>query len=124
MKRQNPFKAFLLIAVFLVGRTALSVAAQEPPPKDAKPKPEKEAVLSDEEKETRLAAEQVVGGIELEIFNDDKWTKVKRIEKPLLFFSDATRKEVDPVIPGSLAADIEQVVVVFSPVLLEERRQI
>jgi hypothetical protein len=88
MTRQIHCKTFLMIATLAILSTAWPVAARAPP-EGAKPKPEKE--LSDAEKETRRASEEFVSGIDLEIFSDDKWTKVKRIEKPLLLFGDATR---------------------------------
>jgi hypothetical protein len=89
MTRQFPFRTFLTIATVMILSTASSVAAQPLPPEGVKSKPEKE--LSDAEKEIRRAAEQLVNGFDLEILKDDKWTKVKRIEKPLLFFGDSTR---------------------------------
>ncbi len=90
MTRQILCKTSLLIATFSVMSTALPVASQEPPP-EAKPKPEKEAPISDAEKETRRASEKFVSAIDLEMQSDDKWIKVKRIEKPLLMFGDPTR---------------------------------
>ncbi len=39
----------------------------------------------------RREAERLVGGIDLEVYRDDAWSKVKRIAKPLLHFGDATR---------------------------------
>ncbi len=89
MTRQVRFRISLSIATLWITSTALPVAAQEPPPKGADPKPEKQ--LSDEEKATRRAAEELVKTIDVEIQYDDKWTKVKRVEKPLLYFSDNTR---------------------------------
>ncbi len=91
MSRRTPFQIFLVIATLSIMSTALPAASQQPPPQDAKPKPDKEAALSDEEKEARRASEQFVGGIDVEIQSDDKWTKVKRVEKPLLLFGDDTR---------------------------------
>jgi hypothetical protein len=73
----------------MVSTTSSAVA--QPPPEGARPKPEKEAAVSEEEMANRRAAEQLVNTIEIEIFSDDKWTKVKRIEKALLFFGDNTR---------------------------------
>jgi hypothetical protein len=80
-----------MIATLTIVSTAWPVAAQGPPPEGAKVKPEKQATLADEEKEARRASEQLVSGIDLEIQSNDKWTKVKRIEKPLLMFGDDTR---------------------------------
>ncbi len=88
MSREVPCKLVLIIAIAAL---ALPIASQEPPSKDADAKPEKEAALSDAEKQARRASEQFVNTIELEQFSDDTWTKVKRIEKPLLFFGDDTR---------------------------------
>jgi hypothetical protein len=85
----TPFRALLMIAFLSVTSTALLAASQQPPPNGAKPNPDKE--LSDEEQGVRRAAEKLVGEIDVEIQSDDKWTKVKRIEKPLLFFGDDTR---------------------------------
>jgi hypothetical protein len=89
MTRANFFKTFLLITMLSIVSTA-AAAAQEPAKDAPKPNPDKEA-LSEEEKENRRAAEQLVSGIEIEVFSDDKWVKVNRIERPLLFFADDTR---------------------------------
>ncbi len=91
MSRKVPFNLVRMIAVAAIVSMALPVASQEPPSKDADAKPEKEAALSDAEKQARRAAERFVDTIELEQLSDDMWTKVKRIEKPLLYFSDETR---------------------------------
>jgi hypothetical protein len=84
-----PFKTFFAIAMLSLVSTALPAVAQSPPKEG--PKPDKEA-LAEAEKESRRAAEKLVSGIEVEIFSDDKWTKVKRVEKPLLLFGDDTRE--------------------------------
>jgi hypothetical protein len=84
-----PIKAGLMTAAFLV----VSAAPADPPtePPGAKqPAPEK-GVGADPDEENRRAAEQFVSGIELEVFRDDTWVKVKRIEKPLLYHGDPTR---------------------------------
>ncbi len=85
------FRTLLMIATLSLASTALPAASQEPPPKGAKPNPDKEEALSEDEKTTRRAAEQFVNTIELEMLSEYKWAKVKRIEKPLLYFSDDTR---------------------------------
>jgi hypothetical protein len=69
------------------------------PASRAEPKPPTDGKKDDPPKETEPAvddryrrdAEKVVGGIEMEVFKEDAWTKVKRIEKPLLFYDDPTR---------------------------------
>jgi len=92
MTRQTLCKTLLTIAALGIVPAALSVTAQQPPPpEDAKPKLEKEAPISDAEKETRRLSEKIVNGIDVEIASGDKWTKAKRIEKPVLLFGDATR---------------------------------
>jgi hypothetical protein len=54
----------------------------------AAPEAEKNA-----EERVRREAEHLIRGIEMEIrSDDDKWTKVERIEKPLLFYTEPTRK--------------------------------
>jgi hypothetical protein len=90
MTQMLPFRTLLIMAMLSIVPAAFPAAAQEPS-KEA-PKPETEADISDEEKENRRAAERLVSKIEVEFFSDDKWTKVKRIEKPLLLFGDDTRR--------------------------------
>jgi hypothetical protein len=79
-----------MIAALLVGCTALagSLAATDSEVKKAKSEPE--AGASSEE-QTRREAERVVREIDLEFLRDDKWAKVERIEKPLLFYVEPTR---------------------------------
>ncbi len=82
MSRQSlpiSFGLLPMVAAFLLA----SVASADPPKKDD---PEKEA-----DKEYRREAAKLVGGIEVEILVGEKWSKVKRIEKPLLYYGDATR---------------------------------
>jgi hypothetical protein len=86
MTPRHAVNAFLLLAALSL---ASPVTAKEPPAKDDKPKPEKD--ISEEEMQARRAAEKLVNGIEVEVFRDDNWVKVNRIEKPLLFFTDDTR---------------------------------
>jgi hypothetical protein len=87
----------ILLGTHLVGIALLLASGaswgypQNPPPDGKKDQPEKETPATDAEKEIRREAEQVVGAIDLEAFGDDKWSKVKRIEKPLLLFGDSTR---------------------------------
>ena len=64
---------------------AAAAAAADPP--RAKP----DAPGKDAGAEHRREAERLVGGIELEVLSDGKWSKVKRIEKPLLLYGDPTR---------------------------------
>lgn len=75
--------AYLMIVALLVVSTALA----EPP---QQPQSEKGAG-PDADEEIRREAEKVVSQIDLEVLRDDKWTKVERIEKPLLFYGDHTR---------------------------------
>jgi hypothetical protein len=51
------------------------------------------AQTSDESSEIRKAAEQLVDGLELEALRGETWVKVKRIDRPLLLFSDDTRAD-------------------------------
>jgi hypothetical protein len=69
---------------------AVSPALAQSPPGPAKEKAEK-AVKPDTGSEIRRAAEQVVDGIEVEVLSDSQWSRVKRIQKPLLFYGDSTR---------------------------------
>jgi hypothetical protein len=79
------FCAGSMFAALLVGS-----ATADPPkvPDEKKDKPEK---TSDADEEHRRAAEKVVAEIEVEVLVAEKWVKVKRIDKPLLYYGDATR---------------------------------
>jgi hypothetical protein len=67
---------------------ATVTADDQKEPKDAK-NDSKESAEADEV--FRREALKLVDGIEVEIWNDEKWSKVKRIEKPVLFYGDPTR---------------------------------
>ena len=71
------------------GRGGRPANSQSQPPEDKKDKPEKEKESADE-KYLRTSG-KLVSGIELEIYKDETWSKVKRIEKPLLLYGDPTR---------------------------------
>jgi hypothetical protein len=86
----NPVKACLMIVPLLAVLTARADPSQGPS-KEKKDKAENGAV-PDVNETIRRDAEKVVDGIEVEVLSDDQWTKVKRIEKPLLFFGDSTRE--------------------------------
>ena len=67
-----------------------SAPADQPKKSERKTKTPKAGPDADEQ--YRLAAKELVRGIEVEVLVSDKWSKVKRIEKPLLFYGDATRE--------------------------------
>jgi hypothetical protein len=73
----------------LVVATTLAGAAGSS--SEAKQDKTKEGAGANADKQSRREAEQVVGGIDLEMLSDDQWTKVERIEKPLLYYSEPTR---------------------------------
>ena len=79
-----PFCAGLMFAALLVGSSAPADPPKEPPGE----KPDK----PDADEEHRRAAEKVVDAIDLEVLVAEKWTKVKRIDKPLLYYGDPTRE--------------------------------
>jgi len=87
---QMPVQASLTIAALLVLSIALADSPKRPPPETNKDKAEK-GPGPDAEEKFRREAEKVVGEIALEVLSDDKWIKVERIEKALLFYSDPTR---------------------------------
>jgi hypothetical protein len=68
----------------------LFTAAPAQPPK-ADDKGEKVEKATDADEQHRRDAEKVVAGIDLEMLVGDKWVKVKRVEKPLLYYGDPTR---------------------------------
>src|SRR5713226_4131162 len=47
---------------------------------------------SEELSATRRAAEQLVDTIQIQVRTGDQWSKVKRLEQPLLLFTDDTRQ--------------------------------
>jgi hypothetical protein len=81
---------YRMIVALLVVSTALGGSPPESSSEAKKDKTEPGAGTKDDE-QARREAEQVVRGLELEILSDEKWTKVERIEKPLLFYSEPTR---------------------------------
>jgi hypothetical protein len=87
---QRPVKTCLALLALLVVSTSLVGSFPEPPPEEKKdktaPKAEKNA-----DDQVHREAEQMVRAIDLEILSEDKWTKVERIEKSLLFYGDPTR---------------------------------
>jgi hypothetical protein len=78
-----------MVALLAVS-TALVGSPSEPPSETKKDKTEPGAEKKAAE-QARREAEEVVRGIEVEILSDEKWIKVERIEKPLLFYSEPTR---------------------------------
>jgi hypothetical protein len=83
-------KTYLGIVALLVISTALIGSPQKPSFAAKKDKTEPEAGKKTDE-QVRREAERIVREIELEILRDDKWTKVERIDKPLLFYEEPTR---------------------------------
>ena len=79
---QIPVSACLMMVALLV----LSAATSADPPQE----PSEKATAAEEE-QYRREAERLVSGIELEMLVDEKWSGVKRIAKPLLFYGDPTR---------------------------------
>jgi hypothetical protein len=87
---QPSVKTYWMIVALLVVSTALGGSPQGPSSAAKKDKAGSEAGTKADE-QARREAERVIRGIELEIQSDDKWTKVERIEKPLLFYEEPTR---------------------------------
>jgi len=93
MRQANriPLHAYLVLAALLIVSAAAGGPPDVPPPEPKKERLEKGAA-PDADELHRRDAEKVVNGIEVEVLSDDRWTKVKRIEKPLLFYGDSTRE--------------------------------
>jgi hypothetical protein len=87
---QPSIKICWIIVALLVVSTTLRSSPQEPTAAAKKDKTRPEAGKNADE-QARREAERVIRGIELDIQSDDKWTKVERIEKPLLFYEEPTR---------------------------------
>ncbi len=93
MTRQTlgaPVKTCLGLLTLLAVSTALVSA---PPGPSSEPKKDKAEPGAEAEgnKEARREAEQVARSIDVEVLRDDQWTKVERIENPLLLYGDFTR---------------------------------
>jgi hypothetical protein len=86
---QPPVKTCRIVALLVVS-TAL---AGSPPGSSSEAKKDKSerGAGTNADEAIRREAERVVRGIDVEIRSDDKWTKVERIENPLLFYGDPTR---------------------------------
>jgi hypothetical protein len=74
----------------IVTLLAASAGPAGPPQGEKQAEPGKGAGPTADE-EYRREAERLVGGIELEVLTDGGWSKVERIEKPLLYYGDPTR---------------------------------
>src|SRR5207248_239891 len=100
----RPAAAARLLLVALLAAALPALAAQPEPgggkvvsaapadPQDAKKDEPGKGAGPDADEQYRRETERVVGGIELEILSGDKWVKVERIDRPLLFYGDATRE--------------------------------
>jgi hypothetical protein len=88
--RLTPFARFrlvlLLVSVLVPGAVGWPVRADDPPPKK---EPEKQP---EPDEQYQREAEGVAAQIEVEHLVGEKWVKVQRIEKPLLYYGDATRE--------------------------------
>jgi hypothetical protein len=85
-----PVQACLILALLVVW----AMLAESPRGRSQEPPKEKaeKAAEPDADEIHRRAAEKAISGIDLEVLRDDQWTKVKRIEKPLLYYGDSTRE--------------------------------
>jgi hypothetical protein len=78
----------MILALLVV--SAVSADPPKEPPEAKKDKSEK-GTGAEADEQYRREAERLVSGIEVEVLNDDKWSKVERIDKPLLYYGDSTR---------------------------------
>jgi hypothetical protein len=75
----------------LMSLALLAVSSAEPPREAPDAKKDKTEKGTEADEEYRREAQRVVDGIVLEQRLDDEWVRVKRIEKPLLYYGDPTR---------------------------------
>lgn len=78
------------LLALLVGATVFGGDPGDVPTQEKKDKAAP-ATETRADEQARRAAEKVIRGIEMEMLIDDKWIKVERIEKPLLFYGEPTR---------------------------------
>jgi hypothetical protein len=93
MTRQTlpaPVKTCLGLLTLLAAATAL-VSSPPGPPAEAKKDRTEPGAETEADTPGRREAERVVRSIDVEILRDDQWTRVERIENPLLFYGDPTR---------------------------------
>jgi hypothetical protein len=76
--------------VFCASLMLLPFVASSFAPADEPKQPAKVPDVKADE-DYRRDAEKLVSGIEVELLRGDTWVKIKRVEKPLLYFGDATR---------------------------------
>jgi hypothetical protein len=82
----SPMMRILFCASLMLAALAVSSLA----PADEPKQPAKDPGANTDE-DYRREAEKLVGGIDVELLREEKWVKVKRVEKPVLYFGDATR---------------------------------
>ncbi|WP_143393386.1 hypothetical protein [Fimbriiglobus ruber] len=82
----TPVSVFFLLFALVSGLTAPLPAKEAP--EEKKDKARKDPSVDDE---WHKEAEKIVNAIEMEKWVDENWAKVKRIEKPLLYYSEPTR---------------------------------
>jgi hypothetical protein len=87
---QHAVTTYVGLLALLVVATASGRDPGDEPTKEKKDQAAPAAETKADE-QSRREAERVIRGIELEMLVDDKWTKVERIEKPLLFYGEPTR---------------------------------
>jgi hypothetical protein len=85
-----PVRACLMTAALLIEAVAWADPPKGSP--EAKKDDTEKKIGADADEDDRRAVERLVGGIELEALVGGEWTAVKRIEKPLLYHGDPTRK--------------------------------
>ncbi len=101
---QLPISACLMIAA-LLAVPAISADPPQAPPEEKKAEPVPKAPgeapnkdnpekgkTSEADEQYRREAEKFVNSIDLEMMVGEKWVKVKRIEKALLYYGDPTRE--------------------------------
>jgi hypothetical protein len=87
---QHSIQTYLGLLALVVAATASGGDPGGEPAKELKDKTAPGSEIKGDAQPHR-AAEQVIRGIDMEMLSDEQWTRVERIEKPLLFFSDPTR---------------------------------
>jgi len=92
MRQAIPSPVYVcLLLISLAGVSAAALPPREPPEeKKDKAGKEKEPTIDEE---WRKEAEKVASLIELEQLVDENWVKIKRIERPLLYYSEPTESK-------------------------------
>src|SRR5262245_25585889 len=87
--RMSIHSVLMTAAMFFASPTLAEPPKERP---DANKEATENRTTADADEEHRRAAQKVISEIEVEMLADDAWSKISRMEKPLLYYGDSTRE--------------------------------